>query len=224
MIRHVIFDLDGTLVDSCGACIDILAAMRAERGHGDAIDHDRARGYMSAGGEAMVSALLGDARADAASDLAEFRSRYAGYRTDRAALFPLVAQGLAALASAGLVLSICSNKPENLCHAVLRDTGIAAHFRVVVGGRSQLAAKPSPEPLRTAIAALGAGPQECLFVGDSEIDHEAACAAGVPFLFMTYGYAAPGWSPLGGASYACFGAMSAALVGRARAGREHLHA
>lgn len=224
MIRHVVFDLDGTLVDSCGACVEILSAMRAERGCHAEIDADAARPLMSAGGEAMVAALLGEACVDPSHDLAEFRGRYAAYRTPRDALFPHVAEGLAAMSGAGLRLAVCSNKPQGLCDAVLRDTGIAPLFDVVVGGRAGAAPKPSPRLLHMVLDGLRAGPRECLFVGDSELDHQAAEAAGMPFLFVGYGYAAPGWSAGGVPTYDCFGALSADVILRAVARREAHHA
>ena len=212
MVRHVIFDLDGTLVDSCAACIAILTEMLEERGSANRIDPVAARAHMSRGGEAMVAALLGADCVDAAADLIEFRERYTRFTTPTATVFPRVADSLAMLRAAGLALAICSNKPQNLCERVLADTGLAQHFTAIVGGRPELRAKPEPDLLKTVLDVLGARADDCIFVGDSELDHRTADALGIAFLFLTYGYAEAGWLPPGCASFDCFGAMSSTIL------------
>lgn len=189
MPRHLIFDLDGTLVDSCAICVDILGEMLADRGSAHVIDPVAARPWMSVGGARMVAALLGPACGDAEAEIAEFRRRYAIRKTCVESLFADVADGLAALHGAGHVLAICSNKPQNLVDNVLRDTGLAPLFASVVGQRPGVRAKPAPDMLDLVLADLGARADQCLFVGDSEIDHQVADHAGIPFLFVTYGYA-----------------------------------
>lgn len=215
MIRHVIFDLDGTLVDSCGVCVTILSGMIADRGVDHVIDPVGARPYMSRGGQEMVAALLGPACVDPAADLTDFRARYAGHQTPVESLYPGVADALARLHALGLVLSICSNKPQPLCDKVLADTGLAPYFDVVVGGQPGLAPKPAPDLLDAVAARLGCAPHECLFVGDSELDHDIAQAAGMDFCFLTYGYAAPGWAPTIGARFDCFPSLADAIAARA---------
>lgn len=189
MSRHLIFDLDGTLVDSCAICIDILQSMLTDRESAHAICPDEARIFMSRGGKEMVAALLGPALIDADDDLFEFRRRYAETITPSETLFPGVAASLRRLHEHGLSLSICSNKPQILCDRVLQDTGIADLFEVVVGGRSELRPKPAPDLLTATLAGLGAAARDCIFIGDSELDHAVAREAGMPFVFMSYGYA-----------------------------------
>lgn len=211
-LRHVIFDLDGTLVDSCAVCVDILSEIRVERGAMAPIDRIGARAYMSRGGQDMVAGLLGTACIDPAADLIDFRARYQRRHTPADTLFPGVAAGLTQLRAAGLVLSICSNKPQELCEKVLADTGLAAHFAVVVGGRPGLRPKPAPDLLLAVLGELGTTPDACLFVGDSELDHAVATAARMPFHFMTYGYAEAGWVLDGGAAFGCFDTMTRAIL------------
>lgn len=217
LIRHVIFDLDGTLVDSCGICVAILSDMLAERRSDHVIDPLFARHYMSRGGEEMVAALLGPACTDPAADLAEFRTRYQRWYTPSEALFGGVAESLATLHAEGLNLAICSNKPQNLCEKVLEDTGLAPYFPIVVGGRPGLRPKPAPDLLEAVLERLDSYPGECLFVGDSELDHEVASAAGMPFLFMCYGYAMENWSPGGDPGFDCFRTMTATILSRVTA-------
>jgi phosphoglycolate phosphatase len=212
MIRHVIFDMDGTLVDSCAICVELLTEMRRERGHDDSIDPIGARTYMSQGGARMVTALLGEACEDADRDLIEFRDRYARTVTPRTALYPGVNEGLTALREAGFTLSICSNKPQNLCEQVLRDTGLDDLFDVIVGGRPGLRSKPAPDMLDATLAELDAKAGQCAYVGDSELDHEVANKARMPFLFMTYGYADRDWLPGGGDQFDCFIKMTQSIM------------
>lgn len=197
LMDTIIFDLDGTLVDSCGVCSGILQDMIVARGHGHVIDLAYARGFMSRGGEAMVTALLGPACIDPAQDLLEFRERYTATTTCMEALFAGVPEGLDRLAAQGYTLAICSNKPQQLCDKVLGDTGLDGLFSVVVGGRPGILPKPAPDLLDKTLALLGADPAHCVFVGDSELDHQVAATRGIPFHFLTYGYADAGWQPSG---------------------------
>lgn len=215
MIRHVIFDLDGTLVDSCGICVSILSAMIADRGSDHAIDPLGARQYMSRGGREMVAALLGPACIDPDEDLVDFRARYSNYVTPSDSLFPGVAEGIKQLHEMGLQLAICSNKPQGLCDKVVADTGLAAYFRVVVGGQPDLLPKPAPDLLTAVFERLGCAPYECVYVGDSELDHDVAKAAGMAFCFLTYGYAEPLWVPEVGDSFDCFPSLATAITARA---------
>ena len=212
LIRHVIFDLDGTLVDSCAVCVEILSDILTERGSEHRIDPVVARTYMSRGGQDMVSGLLGPACADPAADLAEFRARYLRRQTPTDALFPGVASGLRRMQDAGLVLSICSNKPQGLCEKVLDDTGLADHFALVVGSQPGLRPKPAPDLLTALLEGLNTVADECMFVGDSELDHEIARDAAIPFHFVSYGYAAEDWVPDAGTTFHCFHSLADAIV------------
>lgn len=207
-MKHVIiFDLDGTLVDSNATCVDILQAMLEDRGSAHRIDSTASAVYMSLGGERMVSALLGEHCIRPDQDLAEFRARYAVYSTPRETLFDGVAKGLERLLDAGFDLAICSNKPANLCTKLLGDTGIDHLFSAVVGMTPELRPKPASDLLDATLLRLGKNAANCYFVGDSDLDHLIAEAANMPFCFMTYGYAEPGWVPPGGKSFDRFGEL-----------------
>lgn len=214
--QYLIFDLDGTLVDSCAVCVKILREMLIDRGSSHHIDPEFARPYMSRGGQAMVEALLGPACVAPAEDLAEFRSRYAMLQTPQSALFPGVAKSLRNLHAMGFTMAICSNKPQILCEQVLRDTGLAGLFDVVIGGQAELRPKPAPDLLDRTIALLGATASDCVYIGDSELDHEVAAVRGLPFMFLTYGYATNSWRPRDSECFECFPSLHDALVHRAR--------
>lgn len=209
----LVFDLDGTLVDSNAACVGILREMLQVRNSSHQIDEHGARAWMSRGGRDMVRALLGDACRNPDEDLNEFRARYAVYTTPRETVFPGVASGLQQLAEAGFAMAICSNKPQALCEKVLHDTGLAMHFSTVVGGRPDLPPKPAPDLLDRVLAAHRLARGEGVFIGDSEIDHAVAAGAGMPFHFLTWGYAEAGWSPAGGTMHHSFESLVGALSG-----------
>lgn len=188
MTFDVVFDMDGTLVDSAGQCEIIIDAMRADRGLDAPVPLALCRRYAGIKGEIMVPALLGEAARQPASDVAEFRDRYAAMTTDRSALYPGVEMGLLRLREVGLRLTICSAKPHRLVERVLEDTGIADRFAAVVGGDATDTCKPDKAHYFATLGEVGGDPQRSILVGDSATDHRLAANAGVPFLFVTYGY------------------------------------
>ena len=192
MINHLIFDLDGTLIDSALVCTDILNQMLRERGSTRVISADVAKPYCSRGGIHMVSGLLGDDCGDPHREIAEFRRRYSTWPTPHNSLFPGVHKGLRDLANAGFNLSVCSNKPQYLCEKVLSDLGLSSLFSAVVGSLPDRPLKPHPFLLERTLSSLDADPEEALFIGDSHLDEGIAASVGVPFLFVSYGYAEDG--------------------------------
>lgn len=212
MRRTLIFDLDGTLVDSCAICVEILQEMLSERGVDLSIEPVAARPWMSVGGPRMVAALLGAACGNPDDEIADFRARYARKKTGLDSLFPQVESGLRELHGAGYTLAICSNKPQTLVDKVLDDTALSELFACVVGGRPGVPAKPAPDLLEAVLDDLRVGANECLFIGDSEIDHEIADYFEIPFLFMTHGYAAPEYVPDPARSYHQFDELTRAIL------------
>jgi phosphoglycolate phosphatase len=210
--QHLIFDLDGTLIDSNAECVAILQEMLDKRAAGRIIDAEEAAIQMSMGGVNMVQSLLADDCGDPVHELADFRARYAERTTDANTIFSGVSKGLAQLDQAGFTLAICSNKPENLCIKVLADTGLDRHFTAIVGGKQGLRPKPAPDLLEAVLEQLATPPGDCLYVGDSEIDHALAVGAGMLFCFMTYGYATPGWKPDGAVCFDGFDALVESLI------------
>src|SRR5262249_32086136 len=103
-------------------------------------------------------------------------------------LFSGAAWTLRELASHGIKLAICSNKPESLCKKVLAETRLIGLFDIVVGGDTAARSKPDPEPLEFAMCQWALGGNSVVFVGDSTVDQKASSAAGVPFIFFSSGY------------------------------------
>jgi phosphoglycolate phosphatase len=189
MIGHAVFDLDGTLVDSAAVCTSIMNHMLVDRGSRRRLTCADARPYMSIGGPEMIAALFGDDCGDPVAEIREFRDRYATLPTPMDSLYRGVVTGLARLRHAGVVLSICSNKPQNLCEKVLEDLGIGHCFSAIVGSSESMPKKPHPAMFEAAMARSGGSVGETCFIGDSEPDFEIARTVGVPFIFVGYGYA-----------------------------------
>lgn len=183
----LLFDLDGTLVDSAATIGQVLNDMRAARGHPP---HDvaRYRSWVSLGAEQLIAHALDAGPQQVPELLAAFRTAYRELPTPASALYPGVAAVLQALHDQGYRMAICSNKPEALCAKVLRDTGLERYFTVLVGGDTATHAKPHRAPLDLALAGLQANASHAVLIGDSTVDQRAAAAAGLPFIFFRGGY------------------------------------
>ena len=203
--RHIVFDLDGTLVDSSVICTDILNEMLHERGSERAISPLDAKPYLSRGGLYLVTNVLGEECGNPEKELLEFRRRYAEWPTPANSMYDGVHEGLHELIDLGFNLAICSNKPQYLCDKVVSELGLAQIFSAVVGTAPGRRAKPDPHLMQLTFAELGATASECLYVGDSELDAVVAAVTGVPFLFVTYGYCEEVWTVRGAAQFDRFG-------------------
>ena len=185
----VLFDLDGTLVDSAPGIARALTQLCLARG-AEPIDAARVRPWISLGVGPLVAHALGEHGGDAAADVAAFRTMLGAIPADPAWLYPGVSAALAELTASGLTIAVVTNKPEGLSRALLSDLGLQTGITAVVGGDSTARCKPFPDPIDHALALLRAARTHCLFVGDSEVDAAAAAATGLPFLLFTGGYGA----------------------------------
>ncbi|MFV0302433.1 MAG: phosphoglycolate phosphatase [Paracoccus sp. (in: a-proteobacteria)] len=187
----VVFDLDGTLIDSAP---DIHAAVNAVlRDAGTApLTLDQVRGFIGGGVELLWQRIIAATGLPATRQrdlLAAFMARYSR-STALTRLYPGVTEALGVLADRGHPLGLCTNKPMQPTRAVLAHFGIETLFGTVIAGDSLPERKPHPAPLRAAFAGLGASPDRpaAVFVGDSEIDAETAAAVPVPLMLFTRGY------------------------------------
>ena len=195
MKRNVLlFDLDGTLVDSAGGIAAALTQLRTERGAGP-IDAGTVRPWISLGAEMLVARALGIYARDPASDLARFRAFLSDLPTDPDCLYPGVEETLDQLARAGFAMAVITNKPEGLSRALLADVDLAGRFVTVVGGDTTPRGKPDPAPIRHGLAELGAQPEQAILIGDSAVDAAAARALPMPFLLFEGGYGADECDP-----------------------------
>lgn len=184
----VLFDLDGTLLDSAPDFVATLALM-AQR-HGLPVPSATVvRPVVSKGSRAMLAAAFPQLDAAAREGLvAEFLATYQGLIGQHAVLFEGVAAMLDALDAAGTVWGIVTNKPEYLARDILPQQGWQQRCAVLVGGDSLAQKKPHPLPLLHAAGVIGIAPAHCVYVGDDERDIQAAQAAGMPSVAALWGY------------------------------------
>lgn len=190
----VLFDLDGTLVDSVPDIAVAVDAMLAALGRAPA-GEQRVRFWVGNGGRMLVRrALAGDVAGVADDDpqlpaaLELFFAHYGRSNGAASRLYPGVADALAALSARGLPMAVITNKPHRFIEPLFTALGINHHFRLLLGGDSLPVKKPDPAPLLLACARLGVAPPAALMVGDSRNDIEAARAAGCPVVAVDYGY------------------------------------
>lgn len=203
-LRAVLFDLDGTLVDSapdlCNAVNRVLAGLGRPP-----VPLERLRQVVSKGGRAMLSVALPDlSEAEREKLLPPFLAYYGEALAVDSVAFAGVAELLATIEARGLRWGIVTNKPEGLAVGVVEGFGWTRRCAVLVGGDTLPQRKPDPAPIRLACERLGIAPGEAIYVGDDERDVLAARAAGMVSVAALWGYREPGEDPLQwGADHAC---------------------
>jgi phosphoglycolate phosphatase len=184
----IVFDLDGTLIDSAP---DIRAAAnRMLAGEGlEPLDLATIVSFVGNGLPKLVERVMQARGIDMSRHGQLTRATldyYAAEPADRTRPYPGVEPALTALRAQGHRLGICTNKPETPARNILHRLNLNGYFEAVIGGDSLAMRKPDPEPLRHSFRDLGAATG--LYVGDSEVDAETAQRAGVPFVLFTEGY------------------------------------
>jgi phosphoglycolate phosphatase len=188
----VVFDLDGTLVDTAPDLHAHLNEMLADLGRpGFALDDvrpmigDGARMLLRRGLDASGGMPAG---VDLEALFAEFLRRYTARPLRFGASFDGVEATLKGLARAGTKLGVCTNKPQAPTDRLLAELDLARHFAVVIGGDSLSVRKPDPGHLLAVLEGLGARPERAVLVGDSANDVSAAAATGIPCILVSFGY------------------------------------
>ena len=189
MFDLVIFDLDGTLVDSAP---DIAAALDATLGDLGlpTLGVDRVRGIVGDGATRLVERALpagAAARLDVAAVVARFRERYAAHLYERTRPYPGIAEVLAAMAARAVVLT---NKPGDLARALLDGLGLSERFFEVIGDGDGFPRKPAPDAAQAVAARVGATADRILVVGDGLPDLRLGPALGAAVAAAAWGYVA----------------------------------
>ncbi|MSU90158.1 phosphoglycolate phosphatase [Rhodobacteraceae bacterium 2CG4] len=186
-MNAIIFDLDGTLIDSAPDLRAAANAMLAEFG-APPLTLDEVRGFIGNGVPKLVERCLAARGIDPAVHLdavARFSAHYDVAPAALTVLYPGARTALQVLARSH-PLGLCTNKPEAPARKLLTHFGLETLFGAVIGGDSLPVRKPDPAPLIAARDALGAA--AAVYVGDSEVDAETAQAAAMPFALFTGGY------------------------------------
>lgn len=187
----VLFDLDGTLVDSLP---DIAAAVnRVLAAEGRALlTPAEVRPMIGDGAGQLVerafTARGGLPQTGLAAVLTRFRAEYGPRSAELTRPWPGVVEVLDGLRDRGVRMAVCTNKPSGATHTVLRELGLSPYFPVVVGSDDAPAIKPDPSHVRACLDALAVAPQQTVMVGDSRNDVLAAHAAGLPCVLVSFGY------------------------------------
>ncbi len=185
----VIFDLDGTLIDSKLDLAHAVNAMRAWMGMGP-LDFELIYSYVGDGAPVLVRRALGveTGEADAQRALEYFLGWYAEHKLDNTCLYPGVREALDRLRDADLHLAVLTNKPVRISRAILEGLGVGQHFFRVYGGNSFPEKKPSPVGVETLAREAGVDLSRTVVVGDSAVDVRTARNAGVGVCGVTYGF------------------------------------
>ena len=174
--RGVVFDLDGTLVDSYQAIALSLNAARAHFGL-EALAAGEIRAMVGWGLEVLLERNLGAARVSEA--VAVFRARYAQVFREHTRLLPHVAETVAALAERGYRLGVATNKPEVFSRELVAMLGLGRSIAAVRGATPGARLKPEPDLLLAALGDLGLAPGDAVYVGDMGVDVDTGRRAGV---------------------------------------------
>jgi phosphoglycolate phosphatase len=192
MMRFLlVFDLDGTLVDSVPDLRAALNEMLRERGR-PPLTLPQVKRMVGDGASAMVSRALaatGPEAIDAGGALARFLEIYEANPVRLTRLYPDVRRTLTELRRRGYGTAICTNKPQRATIAVIEGLGLGDLFDGIAGGDRYAVRKPDPGHLLSLIGELGARREASVMIGDNENDAAAARAAGLPLVLMRYGYA-----------------------------------
>ncbi len=186
-VRALIFDLDGTLIDSK---LDIALAVNAalaELGR-EALPHEQIFSYIGNGAPRLIERAAGEgaSEADVQRGLEFFIKYYSAHKLDNTTLYPGVREALDTLSD--FRMAVLTNKPVRASRGILEGLGIAKHFQIVYGGNSFDRKKPDPMGVETILREFGAVPNAVMFVGDSEIDVQTARNSGTWVCGVTYGF------------------------------------
>ena len=199
--RAVIFDLDGTLIDSAGDIADAINLALVDAGLRPFSD-DEVRFMVGGGARVLVQRALAAQSTEPKPGLrdrvySKFLETYRLASVARTTIYPGGLELLSGLAGRGTRLGVCTNKPAAITNDVLRKLELYDRFHAVVGATDGLPPKPDPAMIYSTLGALEASAQEAVVIGDSVADVGSARAAGVPVILVNFGYSRRPASDLG---------------------------
>ena len=193
LVKAVLFDLDGTLLDTAPDLVTAANAMLGELAF-PALNAQSIKNFIGGGIAALVKrTLAASLESEPDAQMLEratliYETHYAKVMLNQTRPFQGVVEGLQAMRSQGLRLACVTNKAERFARPLLRATGLLDFFELLVCGDNLPKKKPDPLPLRHASEHFGVEPREMLLIGDSPLDTQAARAAGCHIFCVSYGY------------------------------------
>jgi phosphoglycolate phosphatase len=184
----VLFDLDGTLIDTAPDMVGVLADLQRDEGD-EPLDYDLARSYVSHGAAGLISLAFPNVSADEHERLRlDYLERYEAAVCVGSVVFPGLDELLNTLDAARVPWGIVTNKPMRMTDPLLDALGIAERAGCAVSGDTLPKRKPDPAPLFHACEIIGIAPEQSIYIGDAARDIEAGIAAGMLTVAATYGY------------------------------------
>ena len=188
----VVFDLDGTLIDTAPDLADTLNVILARKGLAP-IPYAKARTMIGGGARRMIEAALTfDKQEFTAADIdplfKDFVTYYAAHIADRSRPFPGLVEALDHLSAQGCILAVCTNKLECLSRLLLDALSLSSRFSAICGQDTFGVQKPNPVILQRTIEQAGGSVTRAIMVGDSATDIDTARAAKVPVVVVDFGY------------------------------------
>ncbi len=188
----IVFDLDGTLIDTAPDLIDTLNVTLMREGLPE-VPYETARPLIGGGARGMIErALASEGRFSSKAEVdrlyAAFVAHYGEHIADRSRAFPQLEVALDGLSAEGHRLAVCTNKLEWLSIRLLNALQLAGRFAAVCGQDTFGVQKPDPEIFRRTVLRAGGQPQQAIMVGDSATDVRTARAAEVPVVAVDFGY------------------------------------
>jgi phosphoglycolate phosphatase len=194
-MQSVLFDLDGTLLDTAPDMVPVLAELLAEEGRAP-LPYHMARSHVSNGSAGLVRLAFPDASTERLAALqARYLALYATRLTRETRLFPGFDALLAGLEARRLAWGVVTNKPGHLTEPLLAGLGLRHRAACVVSGDTLPERKPHPRPVQHAVATVGAISARSIYVGDARRDIESGRGAGTRTIAAAYGYVPPGEDP-----------------------------
>jgi phosphoglycolate phosphatase len=190
-VRALVFDLDGTLIDSKLDLVLSVNATLAPLGRAP-LAHETICGYVGNGVPSLMRRALGEGASEQEVEqgIAHFLAYYRAHMLDNTVTYPGVREGLEMLRRRPM--AVLTNKPVRFSQAILQGLGISHYFRRVYGGNSFATKKPDPEGVNALLHELAVEPREAMIVGDSPVDVRTARNAGTWVCGVSYGLGAEG--------------------------------